>query len=385
MKNNENKNVDLEQFLKKMQREAFLKSLMFAAIIAFLASFAASFIIWFFDVKGLWISIGIFAALLAALTPAIYFLKYRPSNKDVARRLDRLGLDERIITMTELEGDDSVMAIHQRESARKSLNGVSGKMLKVAVSGLMVAALVISGAAGISMITVEALSKEDKISSGKEIVNNLKPEDPEVFYTVKYEIAYVEQGMFGVQVVEGEGCEIDGNDEQLVLAGGDAEPVLVYVADDVGEDWGWVFVGWYDDLSFENDPDSTDPYRQDLAVSLGEGNFTVDEDGNYIITHYAVFLKAQMDPNGDGEGDGEPGEGEEGDQPGDQPGEPGEGEPGEGEPGEGEDGPGAGGIQGDNDKIVDGETDYHGYVGGEGEGGEGGEGGIVGDYMGAIQ
>lgn len=341
----------LGQYRKKIRTESILKSLIFAAAIAFIGSFITSFAIWFTEFSGWWISIIVFVALLAAVTPIVYFLKYRPTVKEVAKRLDMLGLEERVLTMTELEGDDSIMAVHQRISAMDALGSVSNKMLKFAVSGISIAALAVSCVFGVGMTTVEALSKQGRAPTGSMVVT--RP-DPEVFYILRYEIVCLDTN--GNPVKDAFGCEIDGEAEQIVLAGTDASPVLAYVEDEGGEDWVWVFYGWFDELDYSKEPLSTDPYREDLSVDLTDGIYVI-EDGETIITHYAVFMQVIVDGEPQ-EGDGE-GEGEEGDAPSDAPQEGNEGEGQPGEPGEDGSGDGAGGGEHDpGNQIIDGDTFY---------------------------
>lgn len=344
----------LEQYLKKMKKESLLKSLIFAAAVAFIGSFISSFVIWFTDFSGWWVSIIIFAVLTGAVTPVVYVLKYRPTLEDVARRLDRLGLEERVVTMNELENDDSIMAAHQRESARHALGSVNSKMLKVAVSGISVAALAVSCVFGVGMTTVEALSKEGYVPKGSTVV---ELPDPEVFYLLRYEVVYIDTS--GSTVKDGFGCEIDGEAEQIVLAGTDASPVLAFVEDEGGDDWGWIFYGWYDELDYSKDPLSTDPYREDLAVDLNSGSITVEDDET-VITHYAVFLQVEIgEGEGEGDGEGEGEEGEEGDAPSDAPQE-GEEEGSDGSEDSSDNiGDGVGGGQNDaGNQIIDGETYY---------------------------
>lgn len=351
----------LKNYTRKIKIEAIMKSCIFAAIIAFCGCFLSAFVTWFFEgFQGLWLSLGILAGLFAIVFPIVYFKKYRPTVKDAARRLDRLGLYEQMITMTELEGDTSIMAVHQREAAVKSLDSVTGKMLKFAVSGLSIVALAVSCVFGISMITVEALSYEEKLPSGGKVISVVDPaNNPDVYYTVKYVVRYFDK--YGFEITDASGCAIDGNEEQLVLAGTDAEPVLAYCEEDMGDEWFWYFYGWYDVIDFTVEPDSQDAYREDLAVTLDSGEITVDEDGNYVITHYAAFLQVEYNEDGDGDGGDGDAPGEDGDAPSDAPGEDGDG--GDGDSGEGE-GDGVGGGPGDENenKIIDGDEDYRSHM-----------------------
>lgn len=322
----------------KLAKEGIIK----ACIAGFGAGFAVDAVMavffWFFAVKAWWISIiaGVVVAVAVALLT--YFLVYRPVPRAVAQRLDSLGADERFITAFEYRNDDSFIARHQREDAENVLNVAAKRYGKKIIAFVIPTALIVSCAVssviGISMTTVSALGAEGVIGTGKEvaseIINTLTPDQ---FVSVEYNVE--------------EGGYIEGEIVQVVLKGDSAETVVA-----VAED-GWMFSAWSDGYT---DPSRTDEnIQEDLEIT-------------------AVFVEIEYNDGegmpGEGEGEGE-GEGAgEGEGPSDAPGEgngegSGEGASGEGNgegEGEGEgDGEGdgaAGGITDDNDKIIDGKTDY---------------------------
>lgn len=352
----------LESYFKKLRRESILKAFISGGSVSLFCMFAAALGAWFTPINGVWLALGVFAVTLAPSVLLFYFKKYRPQLKTVAKRLDSLGLDERILTMTELEGDDSIMAVYQRNSALEALRTVKNSALKIAVSGVSVVAFATSFVFGTAMTTVNALSNNGTIPGGSEIVNPVPEQDK--YCIVKYEIVYINQNALLLQ--DEYGVEIVGNDEQVILIGEDAEPVDLSVESeplpDKNQEYMWFFYGWYGPLELasfsingensisyvtnvNSDPLSKTPYRQDLKVTpesyLEKGaEITLDEDGYTVITFRAIILKYPVTEGEDGE-DGEPGDGEPG-EPSDAPDEGSDGDQSD------EDGGGEGGGDRDN-------------------------------------
>ena len=266
-----------QRFNRKVTIESVLKSLGLASIIGFTVIFVIALICWltgFKYVVVLSLSIGI--AAIAAFTPLFYFRKFRPTAKKIAAKVDALGLEERLITMTELENDDSYIAMRQRQDALEKLAYVNEKCVKMRFSKRSIVAFAAAAAFGISVLTVSGLSASGLLPGFSDI---LDPANAETLYAVDYE-------------VEGEGI-IEGDANQLVLAG-DSTEIVIAVPDD-----GWIFVGWDD--GYEDPVRRDDDIQEDLLFiaifeKLGYGN---NGDG---------------DPNGQPSEDGESSEGDDGDQ-----------------------------------------------------------------------
>ncbi|MDY3723825.1 MAG: hypothetical protein SO003_00475, partial [Candidatus Borkfalkiaceae bacterium] len=228
------------------------------------------------------------------------------------------GLEERMITMTELEGDESYIACRQREDAVKSLNSVSEGLLKLVVSVPMLIVLSISILLGGGMTAVAALSGAGIINSGKDVIDDIK--DGQVkSYTIEYE-------------VDGDGV-IEGDIVQSVVAGQNGTMVTAVALD------GYAFLKWSDGLE--------DPVRCEVKVS---------EDMKLT----AIFVELEEgEGEGDGEGEGEGGEeGDQGDS--EAPSDPSEEGSGDGSNGDGGNGAGGGGNP-NTDKFGDGQKDYRDY------------------------
>ena len=300
-------------------------SLMFVCIAAsWLAGFKA----------GIYIGLGLFVAATAIATPLFYTFRFRPTTKKIAQRIDTLGLEERILTMAELENDDSFIAMKQREDAMNAMKSVSSEMLKIAVSVPLIAAVAISATLGTGMTVAAAVAPD----GGKHFVDGLKEKHTyEITYTVegkgwvidftKKENAALIAAMKeraqqreidkanGKEVTEDEtlpgtfqsrlGIVYTASDETaqatMVLDGANYEDTAYTFEVTEGEEFGvklmalpqkgYVFVGWSDGV--------TSPYREDMEATATK-------------TVTATFEEV-TDPGGGSKNDGQ----EQGEEPGD--------------------------------------------------------------------
>ena len=321
-------NQHFSKYQFKLRLEAFIKSLLVGLASGFVAAFITSLVTWIIDYDYvILLAAGVLVGVSAIVTAIAYFKVFYPTVMSNARRLDRLGLQERLVTMVEYDNDDSYIAQAQREDAKAALSRIQNRDIRIRIAKKIWAALIICAIPSMMMTTVSALAEADVLPSGDEIIDSLIPEEPINYVSVTYD-------------VEGGGY-IEGEADQLVVAGTDATTVIA-VADD-----GYAFVEWSDGYN--------KPYRTDKKV---------EKD----LEVYAIF-----EQGGDGQGDGE-GEGDgagEGDGDGNGQGQgkgqgqgqgqgQGEGE-GEGQ-GEGEKGDGSsdkgGGKYDDWNQIIDGQTYY---------------------------
>ncbi len=284
---------ELKRHYSRLCFEAALKSALLGLVAGFAANFLFAAAEWLFGFGSFWIAICVFASVALVSGALAYFLHFKPDIKETARRVDRFGLDERMITMLEYENDDSYIASLQRENAKIHYERVKDRRLKLRISAALIEVAVCAALLGSSMTTVVALADGGIIPDGSTLIN---PDDQyEDYIPVSY-------------VVEEGGYITGGEEEQLVAPGGDADPVVA-VADD-----GWIFIGW--------DDDSTDPSRHDKGIT---------EPMEFI----AIFEEIEEGDYGEA-GDSSEGpsrEGEEGDSAEDEPSESGS-ESSKGETGE---------------------------------------------------
>ena len=269
----------------KLKAEAILRSTLCGLAIGFGANFISALVTWFLPFNGLWLSLGILVVSTLIATPIFYAARFRPDDTKNARRIDRLGLEERLITMIELKNEDSYIAKAQREDAKAALAAIDSKQLKIRISKAIVTAVVICGILGTGMTTVNALGEYGFMPSGDELLGTFVEEQTTVYVSVTY-------------VVE-EGGVIEGDEAQVLVKGTDATTVTA-VADD-----GYMFKCWSDGY--------TEPTRTDLAVEedvVYTAEFVeVDEEGEEADDFDGdkpLDMPGGGDQSGSNEGEGDP-------------------------------------------------------------------------------
>lgn len=261
------------QHRKRLEREGWLKAALVSLVIGFAAMLIVAALTWAFEKNGLWYSLLALVVVAGGLTPLFYYKRFRPTDMQIARRVDQLGLEERMITMTELSGADDFMARRQRADAQEKLKETDRRKLNFRISATLIALVSVFGVLGLSLTTVNTLSYYGLLPTIGEIIDTTLPPEP----IIEFEVSYFVEG--------GQGGIIEGEEFQIV-AQGEAGSLVYASADD-----GWAFAGWSDGFA--------DPYRQEDDV---QGNMEI----------FALF--EQLGESGDGQG-------EPSDQPPDQPGE----------------------------------------------------------------
>ncbi len=343
----------LKNYKSRLAKEGWLKAALCGMSVGFSADILCATAFWVFGIKLFWICILVFAAVTAIATPLFYFCRFKSSRRQVASRVDMLGLEERILTMTQFENDDSYIARRQREDAINALKSVNSSFIKIAVSASMVVACCVTLVLGVGATTVSAVADKSLMDLIRE-----KQEEKDAIENT-FHLTY------GVK--DSVGGRVDGELEQTVK-GGEAGKTVQAVADD-----GYVFVGWTDGY--------VDATRTDADVKKD-------------VTVNAVFVEIEDNEEDDEtveeKGEGEQGNGNNSDgQP--QPGDPSDGSDSSNEAG---DGAGAGADAASN-QVIDGST-YYGdeYSGSLSDAQDsmnsdsnlsGDEKGVIGDYFHNIQ
>ena len=296
-----------EKYYSKLRFEAILKSFLPGLTVGFAIAFIMATVSWFCDFgAGLWISIALFAIATAGATILFYVKKFKPTAESNARRIDRYGLEERLITMVEFDGDDSYIAQAQREDAKAELAKFEANQIKFKLSKKVIITCTIAAVFGLGMTTVMGLCNAGIIPNGVEVIDALIPDPPPVYYSVDY--------------VEGNGGFILGDKNQDVVKGGESTLVVAFAND------GYVFKCWSDG--------NKSPAR-------------VDENVVTQLEFEAIFIP--LDDSGADETEDE----EEADDVPEDDGGAGDGDPAEGDP----TGSGAGKYEEIN-QIIDGKTFY---------------------------
>lgn len=227
------------KYYSRLAKEGIIKAIICGLIIGFGISFILAFATWFFSAYSKFLFlVALIVGLAAGVGTGIllYYKRFRPTKKSVAERLDAMGLDERLITMLEFEGDTSAIAKCQKQDAKVKLGKIPASSIKLTFAKTLIIVASVITVLGISMVTVNALSGFGAIPDYADIVN-----PPDEFDN----LVFVSYG------TEGDGY-ILGEADQMIDIGGDGTSVLA-VAND-----GWVFIGW--------DDGSTDQQRQEIGV-----------------------------------------------------------------------------------------------------------------------
>ncbi len=335
----------MKKYRAKLVREGIVSSLAFGLMFGAAADFLAALVAWIFAFSGVWLPLCVGGAVFAVSAVLLYILKFRPTEREVALRMDRMGLEERTVTMLELSGEDSYIAKRQREDAREKAAAVTPAQVKAnfplyALRRGATVLLAVAVFCGAGMTTVMALTGAGVIPSPDILPSG---DAADRYFNVSY-------------LVEG-GGDIEGEPEQPVLAGGDASPVVA-----VAED-GWVFVKWSDGIE---DPARTDlNITEDLTVTaifeeIGEGGDGSGDDDSTSSDEGDHDKDApdgnDQDSSSIGGSNGDGGEGDGSGNKGDGSGTGDGGQQGDGK-GNGR-GDGAGGGASDSSSFKDGKTDY---------------------------
>lgn len=331
----------------RLVAEGVIKSIFIGLTIGFGANFVAGFFAWMFAFGGIWFPIGIGAGAAVVSGVLFYFLKFKPDAMEVARRLDRLGLQERMVTMLELRKEDTYIAELQRENAKAHLAKASNRKIRFRFSTPVIVLVIVAALIGASMTTVVGLADGGVIPPGNEII----PDDPlENYIPITY--------------LADEGGELEGETDQLVAPGGSTTEVVA-VADD-----GWMFIGW-DDGNVNPDRHEENVTEEWVYIALfeqvvdGEGEGENSEENGQ--QGGAEGDKAEDLPEGGSANVNSDQNGGNGDK-GDGSGSKGENDGGQGstdEEGEGKgdgQGLGAGGKWEENNQFLDGKTYYRDYL-----------------------
>lgn len=309
----------LKNYKSRLAKEGWLKAALCGMSVGFSADILCAAAFWVFGIKLFWVCILVFAAVTAIATLLFYFCRFKNSRRQVASRVDMLGLEERILTMTQFENDDSYIARRQREDATNALKSVNSSFIKIAVSASMVAIFCATLVLGVGATTASALSSKSLVAMIQE--NKTEPNSG-IFHLI-----YGVKGNIGGRV--------DGELKQNV-GEGESGKIVQAVADD-----GYVFIGWTDGYE--------DATRTDVDVKKD-------------VTVNAVFVEIEVndeddeteEEKGEDEGNGSNSNGQQ------QPGDPSDGS--DSSDGAG-DGAGAGSDAASN-QVIDGSTYYGDEYGG---------------------
>ncbi|MCF7931881.1 MAG: hypothetical protein K9K93_01815 [Acholeplasmataceae bacterium] len=120
---------DLSKNHRELKIEATLKATLFGLSAGLLVGVIVFFVGIVTTQNLLWLGLGI-SGLIAILTGFfIYWVPERPTVMKVAKRIDQMGLEERTITMVELDEEETYIAKVQREDTKTALAAFRPKLL----------------------------------------------------------------------------------------------------------------------------------------------------------------------------------------------------------------------------------------------------------------
>ena len=121
----------LIEFKKKAKKQNIIKAGLCSVAISLLFTIPFLIAFWIMDYKYKFIiCAGIFIVGISVLFPVLYFKKFKYTEIQLAKRIDDLGLEERVLTMIELKDNDSFIAKKQKEDTLNVLKTVEVNDLK---------------------------------------------------------------------------------------------------------------------------------------------------------------------------------------------------------------------------------------------------------------
>lgn len=116
----------IRSFRRKLNLEAGIRAV-FIGLVTSLSGGAIVLLYGRLAKQELWITeAGFLAGVLLLVTSFLsYWILFRPNKKEILGRIDALGLEERVITMEELRGKETVMAKKQRQDTKERLSELS--------------------------------------------------------------------------------------------------------------------------------------------------------------------------------------------------------------------------------------------------------------------
>lgn len=121
----------LIEFKKKAKKQNIIKAGLCSVAISLLFNIPFLIAFWIMDYKYKFIiCAGIFIIGISVLFPVLYLKKFKYTEIQLAKRIDDLGLEERVLTMIELKDSNSFIAKKQKEDTLNVLKTVEANDLK---------------------------------------------------------------------------------------------------------------------------------------------------------------------------------------------------------------------------------------------------------------
>lgn len=247
--------IDLKAYQKQLKKEALLNAALASLRWTGLAIVICAIVWWCCGFGLIWV-IPIIAAICFITIFIIEFIHRLPTLKEVARRIDELGLEERVATAVELKNDDSYIAKRQREDTEKALRDLNSPALKVRVRVVAIIIAIITAICACGFAAVSVLAYKGVIPTLPQMVREKE----------------VAAKCYKVEFIASKGGSILGEQIQLVYEGEQALAVMA-VADNK-----YCFTRWSDG--------NTNPFR------------VIEPQSNIKLTAYFAVIN-DYDPDND--------------------------------------------------------------------------------------
>ena len=247
----------LNKFNSKLIAEGVLRSVLVAGTAAFTAMIITAIALLIASVNMIWISPIVGVVVWVLCTIVAYFATYKPTMTSMAERIDLLGLEERVITMLELENNDSYIAKRQREDAIREIEKVNSSKIKIVLSKGIVICTSVLLLISVCLITVSGLYLNGTIKVPPPIIENEK----NLYMDISYNAS--------------KGGVVIGKVNQSITRGGETEQVEAIAAE------GFIFIKWTDDNLSNKRSESNVIVAMDIValfMNLEDGSISIDKD-----------------------------------------------------------------------------------------------------------
>ncbi len=160
----------LQPFIRRLRFESFLKALFLGLATGVVAAFATMVVMWVIGVTNWIVPLAMFAGGLLIGGIVGYCFIYRLSLKDIIRRVDEAGLQERVTTMEELWGDMSYVAKLQRQDTLRRIKDLKPRTIHLALP--LIAGIVLLAVSVMSVAAAFVPHLPSRVTADEPIFDN---------------------------------------------------------------------------------------------------------------------------------------------------------------------------------------------------------------------
>ncbi|MCL2752473.1 MAG: hypothetical protein FWE62_06950, partial [Firmicutes bacterium] len=149
----------LKKYYHKLMVEGVVKSAVTGLFFGLIAAGLLSALALMFQFNGLWtVWVAAFLGLaVGAIAGGLSFTyKFKPSFHDAATRVDQTGLEERTLTMLELEDSETFIAHKQREDGQEKISKLQPKAMRLKFPAYLFVGIALAAAFGLTVVPTAA-------------------------------------------------------------------------------------------------------------------------------------------------------------------------------------------------------------------------------------